>query len=1666
MSSDSEDEVPIEEPVIEEIKEADDTVEAVFKVDEILKQDSTGNVFDVTCSAFDYAAFPKRPIIAIPPSDHVIFTPCAIKENTRDQYELHLFGTSTDGQKIMCTLEGLPVTFDILVNSSLVDVGTFQYITDDAEVFKYTDIADLSIMKKLNDTNARRNYFIRQLREHLKAKYDVESNVFQLCSAYGVDFVYLQAVLEELKKSALNAIEQKNLGVILGIQDDEVNKNRFTPQGEQAVKTGSGFSFKYGSNNITCTITNIFANHPRVFEPSKVLFKRLTFTTIPGGASVVAARKGAIEVCNAAGLSTFNNDKSTLVRKMAREFNLPLNDPAMFPAKRDTSDKAALCKLPAYRVHYTELKQCDESVRRSGVVMAFDIETISYRPGNPLPDTRFELDNIFSMSCSFHYIDEVQPFKQVIIQDLPTAPDARWDTYVCHSYQNIIACFAKIIESMSPDIIIGFNDSQYDWDMFMQAAYKFGILHQVAAVMSPFQSMTKDNHISSILRVLDKYNIPYSDFKKYKTGQATNLSVISKMTGCTDEESQLITDDLFPIRGILDTMNGVHADIPPRRVIENNVKNGTITADQRDQILKFKPIVWKYFGGTSVDAFKKYAKYFYREAKIKISAESGHLCKIPVIDGTVCIDVRVCFMKIYPKDETGGKSSLNSYLKLEKMDTKFDLPYVTMWKYYRAAKINYDAGRIGAVDGKNMRIIANYCMIDSQRCQELMLRRNLYTEFAEVCKMAYVPYTDAYYVANGIKVRNLLAHEALHVKNMFINMCLVDKNEEGKYPGAYVVHPTKGLSPDPELMRKIAEFRGSKHTVEQAKAFIDANSELYANSRPLTGEDFSSLYPSIMMAYNLSPEKIVRTRKQLDEILAKYPTLKYRAISFKFNGRDISAYSIWHENIKENIGLYPTILITLFNKRKDMKVGLKKNEMIIEVLEKVLQNEGSDKLARYRATTCNKVDNIVDLLEHPEKIVIPPGSTINDQITYFKAKLNYLKAVIAVLDDVAVDDAIEHKLHEATIAFATINTKQNALKVFMNTFYGEAGNSKSPAFLLELAGGITSAGQFNIKMVKDFVESLGYLVKYGDTDSLYISCPNVVYLEEDIKYLMDGYTTDEYFTALVNITMRELSKLGNMINSKLEADNGTAYLKMAYEEVLFPVALATKKKYWAIAHVGEVNFKPKKLFIRGIDIIKQGMSELAKSVGYKIMWRAMDINNQQSLYDITINEFKSALAATYPIDYFKLSMPWKPFKNNVAAQTFVSRMRQRATKDPTVHIPEDGERINFVIVKQDEDQYFTAKGKYNDLMKGERMEYVDVATTNGLTIDVNYYFRNSISGLCARFVNGDPMFEPDEQLIVEAAMKLQSPTTSAADDRFKAIDLLSQKSAKAHLEELLVEPDKKAKSKEYKKIYTLCYKRICTDIQSQVPTDYECIAGETLDFTVFSNIENEVSLIGSYVTKFKSICVAYDFINEPIVYKHDESYSHIFECRRDKKELIKELRKARLIYPALDTDLIADAPNCEQFIRSIIELNNALIAPVKITLPAFKALTLAEYKQLVTRIFPDVNYLLSQKDSIMSDEYVIIAIRLILTLNRPRDKPLGPMAKQQLSDDLERIIPDVRRLHVKINQNLMSNLSTERSRYQVDDEQIEIEPSDHEKLILNEEDIQIIKNFNKCINGI
>ncbi|PKK56722.1 ribonuclease H-like protein [Rhizophagus irregularis] len=181
------------------------------------------------------------------------------------------------------------------------------------------------------------------------------------------------------------------------------------------------------------------------------------------------------------------------------------------------------------------------------------------------------------------------------------------------------------------------------------------------------------------------------------------------------------------------------------------------------------------------------------------------------------------------------------------LDGKADMPMSKLWKYYSEARDGTSDSSV-----KNMHEIVNYCVIDALRCQELMVKNNVINDYREVASITHISLFDTHYYAIGMKVSNLLGAEAW-AENILFSMKTSDQKATGKFPGAYVFPPEKGLE----------------------------------NKRPVTGLDFNSLYPSIIMTYNLSSEKMVSTLSEADELKRENKVL--HSIEFKYNGNPIRA---------------------------------------------------------------------------------------------------------------------------------------------------------------------------------------------------------------------------------------------------------------------------------------------------------------------------------------------------------------------------------------------------------------------------------------------------------------------------------------------------------------------------------------------------------------------------------------------------------------------------------------------------------------------------------------------------------------------------------------------------------------------------------------------------------
>ena len=759
-------------------------------------------------------------------------------------------------------------------------------------------------------------------------------------------------------------------------------------------------------------------------------------------------------------------------------------------------------------------------------------------------------------------------------------------------------------------------------------------------------------------------------------------------------------------------------------------------------------------------------KKYYRQNKVKLEAGKNAEPFAFMAPGYIPVDVRVLFRRRL-EFRTAESSSLKFFCEACVIKGKEDMPIARLFDIYdRAQKYvnkhglkfdNYTAPNeikeneiIHRAAGltetlfRELGEVAYYCVIDTERCHDLMRAKNVITDHRETSKLAYCSLFDAFYYADGMKVRNLTIAigQRFPYNIRFSNITGGIDGDTGKYKGAFVIRPEKGLKISKlsirERIRKAQEPNIDAHAAawrdtseEEIKQFYSLIQEHGAYKpaadinqiernilhqelpqkfrdfwsepmgRPIAGLDFSSLYPSIIRAANFSPEMCIKTGRLAQAFLDKNPGTEVNIVEIENGGKLETSYFIHHNNEfdinspKFRFGVYPYILHQLFNMRDDVKKYLKKFDHQME--------------------------------EYAHKYA--------EELKQRKSQDERIKKIIDEYDNISFE-------------YSYYNSKQNAIKVFMNTFYGSCGSKSSPFYALEVAAGTTSYGRANLMAAKAWVEEMGCKVYYGDTDSLYISLPDKNFAEVDKAFYTEKIDKKAYWTDLVNLSFAGMNDsavargIVSRINKKFLEDNGTEFLKMAYEEFLWPVLFAARKKYIGIDHKHIVNFKPDKLFIRGFEIKKRGTSEFLKKVfgdikgSCGITSKIFSFNNLYTVMELCLLAIDDIYAhpEQFKFEDFIQTAEYRADKKNVKVIEFRNRMAH--TNTPV----KAGERFEYVITRRHPYKYDT-RGRKSKLKIGERMEFLYTARAQNMQIDVDHYMHGSVNGQLARLIVYEPQFE-------------------------------------------------------------------------------------------------------------------------------------------------------------------------------------------------------------------------------------------------------------------------------------------------------------------------------------
>ena len=261
----------------------------------------------------------------------------------------------------------------------------------------------------------------------------------------------------------------------------------------------------------------------------------------------------------------------------------------------------------------------------------------------------------------------------------------------------------------------------------------------------------------------------------------------------------------------------------------------------------------------------KGTKGIYEEKKMSSSAYGDNTYKMIKMIGRICIDT----YKHISREHKLASYTLNNVSKHFLGMNKIDLPAKQIFQLQD--KGDKDRGEI-----------ATYCIRDCELCNHLMYKLDVLTSSIGMANVCLVPIEYLFIRGQGIKTQSLVAGTCYKL-GIVMKDLYPDDYPKATFEGALVITPQKGF-----------------HT------------------EPVTVCDFSSLYPSIIISENLSPDTIVQDKKykfMIDE--GKCNTIEYNK-----NDEKVSASFVRH-TCKEEQGIVPRILIALLSARKDKKKLMK-----------------------------------------------------------------------------------------------------------------------------------------------------------------------------------------------------------------------------------------------------------------------------------------------------------------------------------------------------------------------------------------------------------------------------------------------------------------------------------------------------------------------------------------------------------------------------------------------------------------------------------------------------------------------------------------------------------------------------------------------------------------------
>ncbi|HDD72678.1 MAG TPA: DNA polymerase elongation subunit, partial [Candidatus Aenigmarchaeota archaeon] len=266
-------------------------------------------------------------------------------------------------------------------------------------------------------------------------------------------------------------------------------------------------------------------------------------------------------------------------------------------------------------------------------------------------------------------------------------------------------------------------------------------------------------------------------------------------------------------------------------------------------------------------------------------------------------------------------------------------------------------------------------------------------------------------------------------------------------------------------------------------------------------------------------------------------------------------------------------------------------------------------------------------------------------------------------------------------------SKQWALKIMANAFYGYLGYARARIYDLSIANAVTSLGREIIQKTKAIIErEYGYTVVYGDTDSVMVKVQ-----EED---------------------MDKIREIGNRLSREI-TERLPGVMELEFEKVFKRFLPLTKKRYAAWKFEPKDDGWRESIEMKGIETVRRDWCELVGDTMKNIIDIILKKNDVKGAMKY-FNEIVKKLVRG-DIDIQKLVITktmTKTPKTYAGMQPHIELVKKIQARNPG-EAPGIGDRVGYVIIK--------GLG-----LLSKRAEDPNYVIEKGLEIDSRYYIDNQL----------------------------------------------------------------------------------------------------------------------------------------------------------------------------------------------------------------------------------------------------------------------------------------------------------------------------------------------------